>query len=455
MKMRKLTLLLALLAAALAISCSAAAAGGAIRTQLTRADAGRGLTRRQLLRRMARRSKARAARLLSASGSTSSSSPASATAVAGKGQVTEIEYLISFGIGTPPQVVQATLDTGSDLVWTQCQPCPSCYAQSLPYYDPRLSATSASLPCVSSACRQLDLSSCGARDWGNGTCVYTYSYGDRSSTNGLLGADTFTFDGGDTDTAAAVPGLAFGCGWFNNNGPFSSNATGTGVAGFGRGGLSLPSQLKVDNFSYCFTDVTGSTPSPVLLGLPANLYATGAAVQTTPLIQSPGAVPTFYYLSLKSITVGSTRLPVPESAFALARNGSGGTVIDSGTSVTMLPPLVYGLLHDAFIAQVDLPVTSDEPLCFAVSGKKKKQKQQQEEVPKLVLEFEGATLDLQRESYVFEMEDDGGQSNMCIAALSSGGGMTIIGNYQQQNLHVLYDLAGNKLSFVPAHCDRV
>jgi hypothetical protein len=33
--------------------------------------------------------------------------------------------------------------------------------------------------------------------------------------------------------------------------------------------------------------------------------------------------------------------------------------------------------------------------------------------------------------------------------------LTIIGNYQQQNLHVLYDLAGNKLSFVPAHCDEV
>ncbi|CAL4930704.1 unnamed protein product [Urochloa decumbens] len=451
MKMRKLTLLLALLAAALAISCSAAAAGGAIRTQLTRADAGRGLTRRQLLRRMARRSKARAARLLSST-SGSSSSPSSATAVPGKDQAIDTEYLISFGIGTPPQAVQPTLDTGSDLVWTQCQPCPSCYAQSLPYYDPRLSATSAYLPCDGPACRQLDLSSCGARNWGNGTCVYTYSYGDRASTNGLLETDTFTFDGGDT--ATAVPGLAFGCGLFNNNGAASSNATGTGIAGFGRGALSLPSQLKVDNFSYCFTDITGSTPSPVLLGLPANLYGGAATVQTTPLIQSPGAVQTFYYLSLLSITVGSTKLPVPESAFAVARNGSGGTIIDSGTSVTMLPPLAYGLLHDAFVAQVDLPVTNDEPLCFAVSGKKKKEKKQKEEVPKLVLEFEGATLDLPRENYVFEIED-GGQNNMCIAAMSSGGGMTIIGNYQQQNLHVLYDLAGNKLSFVPAHCDKV
>ncbi|KAF8731177.1 hypothetical protein HU200_016499 [Digitaria exilis] len=430
--MKKLTLLLALLTSALAISCiDAAAGGGAIRTQLTRPDASRGLTRRQLLRRMARRSKARASRLLSATGSSSSSSSASAPTVPGKGQVADNEYLISFAVGTPPQPVQVTLDTGSDLIWTQCQPCPSCYDQSLPYYDPSLSATWSVLPCNSSSCNQLDLSSCGTHSWGSNTCVYTYFYGDQS---------------GD----AAVPGLAFGCGLFNN-GLYSDNATGSGIAGFGRGALSLPSQLKVDNFSYCFTDITSSTPSPVLLGLPANLYGGAtAAVQTTSLIQSSDN-PTFYYLSLKSITVGSTRLAVPESAFALANNGSGGTIIDSGTSVSLLPPLVYGQLHDAFVSQVKLPVTSDEPLCFAVSSAAAGKKQ---EVPKLVLQFEGATLDLPRENYVYEMEQ-GGQSSMCIAVMSSGGDMSIIGNYQQQNLHVLYDLAGNKLSFVPADCDKV
>ncbi|OEL16206.1 Aspartic proteinase nepenthesin-1 [Dichanthelium oligosanthes] len=196
--------------------------------------------------------------------------------------------------------------------------------------------------------------------------------------------------------------------------------------------------------------VPGLAFGPVLLGLPAKLYSgASGAVQTTPLIQSSSAIPTFYYLSLKSITVGSMRLPVPELAFALTSNGSGGMVIDSGTSVTTLPPLVYGLLHDAFVAQVDLAMTNDEPLCFAVSSSGKKP-----EVPKLVLQFEGSTLDLLRENYVFSVEE-GGQSNMCIAVVSSGGDMTIIGNYQQQNLHVLYDLTGNQLSFIPAHYDKV
>jgi hypothetical protein len=212
------------------------------------------------------------------------------------------------------------------------------------------------------------VASCGTEKWwGNQTCVYTYAYGDRSVTTGHLYLDTFTFAGAVENVA--VPDLAFGCGFFDN-GLFVSNET--GIAGFGRGTLSLPSQLKVDkltgfscptrpaspasaaahclcrrssrwtNFSYCFTSMTGSSPSTVLLGLPANLYrrsARGSVVQTTPLIRNP-ADETSYYLSLKGVSVGSTRLPVPDSTFALT-NGTGGTIIDSGTALTRLPPQVY------------------------------------------------------------------------------------------------------------------
>jgi len=256
------------------------------------------------------------------------------------------------GISTPPQPVQLTLDTGSDLTYTQCRPCISCFHQALPYFDPSLSSTFQELSC------------------GNETCLYTYSYGDNSTTNGQLDADTFTFVAVDGRTATAVPGLSFGCG-HNNSGIFTSNET--GIAGFGRGSLSLPSQLKVDNFSYCFTDITGSAPSPILLGQPANLYSSaGGAVQTTPLIQSP-KIPSFYYLSLKGITVGSTRLQVPESAFALTNNGTGGTIIDSGTSFTTLPLQVYRRLRAAFVSQVKLPpaeasnaTTDADPICFVL-----------------------------------------------------------------------------------------
>ncbi|TVU47277.1 hypothetical protein EJB05_06872, partial [Eragrostis curvula] len=439
--MHKPALLLALLTALLTISCSDATA--TVRMQLTSTDAGRGLTRRELLQRMALHSKARAAQFHH------SGSSASAQVAPGKGDPAT-EYRVKLAVGTPPQPMELTLDTGSDLIWTQCQPCLSCYDQALPYFDASRSSTFSLLPCGSSACQELPLYSCGTAQktsWGNQTCVYTAWYGDKSISVGTLGVDKFTFAAGH----AAMPDVTFGCGLLNN-GIFTSNLTGTGLAGFGRGPLSLPSQLKVDNFSYCFTSITGSKPSPVLLGVPTNLYsssARGAVVKTTPFIHYP-ANPTYYYLSLKGITVGSTRLPVPESTFALTKNGTGGTIIDSGTSVTTLPPHVYRLVRDAFVSQLKLKTTDDDDLlCFAVPKGAKPR------VPKLMFHFEGATLDLPRENYVIDDEDEKGHKEMCIVIAEGGDEMTIIGNYQQQNMHILYDLAGNKLSFVPAHCDRV
>ena len=54
---------------------------------------------------------------------------------------------------------------------------------------------------------------------------------------------------------------------------------------------------------------------------------------------------------------------------------------------------------------------------------------------------------------MFEMED-AGRSFTCLA-INAGGDLIIIGNYQQQNIHVLYDLVNNRLSFVPAQCERL
>jgi hypothetical protein len=154
-----------------------------------------------------------------------------------------------------------------------------------------------------------------------------------------------------------------------------------------------------------------------------------------------------------SITVGSTTLQVPESAFALNADGTGGTIIDSGTSYTSLPPTVFSLLRDAFVSQLNMmpvAVTSLPGfLCFPAS-------QTTTTVPTLQLQFDGATLDLPQDNYVFTFPvDENNDQGMCIAILSSDANMTIIGNYQQQNMHVLYDLAGNTLSFVAAQCDMV
>jgi hypothetical protein len=153
---RRIVLLLPLLV--LTISYSDAVA---LRLHATHADAGRGLTKRELLYRMAARSKARSMRLLSGHAARVDPGPYADS-------VPDTEYLVHLSIGTPPQPVHLSLDTGSDLVWTQCQPCQACFDQALPYFDPFDSSTFSVLPCHQPMCQQnLDWSSCGKQYWGN------------------------------------------------------------------------------------------------------------------------------------------------------------------------------------------------------------------------------------------------------------------------------------------------
>jgi hypothetical protein len=139
--MRKhVALVLALLTAApLAFSLGHAAAAtvaAAFRMKVMHVDVDPGLTNRELLQCMSSRSKARAASLLA---NKAARTPVTPGAIVPGGDDPGTEYLVHFAIGTPPQPVQLTLDTGSDLVWTQCRPCKVYFRQALPYFDPSLS----------------------------------------------------------------------------------------------------------------------------------------------------------------------------------------------------------------------------------------------------------------------------------------------------------------------------
>jgi hypothetical protein len=225
--------------------------------------------------------------------------------------------------------------------------------------------------------------------------------------------------------------------------------------------MSLPSQLKVSRFSHCFTTIGDSRTSPVFLGTaPDNLevQATGP-IQSTPFAPSPdGPNSSLYYLSLNGITVGNRRLPFDASTFAVKGDGSGGTTIDSGTAITTVPSAVFQALRDEFLRQVPLPaldvsIDDTEVLCFSTTTSSSKQKLPA--MPKLIFHLEGADWDLPEKNYVLHFDEDF-NSGLCVVVSSSGDSdVTIIGNFQQQNIHMEYDLETNRLGFVPARCDKL
>lgn len=277
-------------------------------------------------------------------------------------------------------------------------------------------------------------------------CAYSYSYGDGGSTDGVLATESFRFSSG---AGATVHGVAFGCGTDNLGGTDNSS----GLVGMGRGPLSLASQLGVTRFSYCFTPFNDTTTSsPLLLGSTASL---SSAAKSTPFVPSP-SVPrrsSYYYLSLEGITVGDAALPIDPAVFRLiTASGRGGLIIDSGTTFTALEERAFVVLARAVAAQVALPMASGAHLglglCFAAPEGRGPEAVR---VPRVVFHFDGADMELPRESLVVEDRD----ARVACLGMVSTRGMSVLGSMQQQNMHILYDIERGVLSFEPANCAKV
>jgi hypothetical protein len=91
------------------------------------------------------------------------------------------EYFVRIGIGSPPKFQYMVIDSGSDIVWIQCEPCDQCYNQTDPIFNPAFSASFIGVSCSSSVCNQLD----DVVDCRKGRCGYQVAYGDGSYTKGM------------------------------------------------------------------------------------------------------------------------------------------------------------------------------------------------------------------------------------------------------------------------------
>ncbi|GLJ18899.1 hypothetical protein SUGI_0337700 [Cryptomeria japonica] len=82
------------------------------------------------------------------------------------------EFSMTMGIGTAPRKMIGIVDTGSDLTWTQCQPCTNCSSQPDLIFEPANSITYNKLSCSAPLCSALPTKTCMP------DCGYPYSYAD-------------------------------------------------------------------------------------------------------------------------------------------------------------------------------------------------------------------------------------------------------------------------------------
>ncbi|CAI9770704.1 unnamed protein product [Fraxinus pennsylvanica] len=341
------------------------------------------------------------------------------------------EYFVRIGVGSPARSQYMVIDSGSDIVWVQCQPCSQCYHQSDPVFDPADSASFAGVSCSSSVCDQVENSGCHA-----GRCKYEVSYGDGSYTKGTLALETLTI--GHTQ----VQSVAIGCGHMNR-GMFVGAA---GLLGLGGGSMSLVGQLGGQTggaFSYCL--VSRGTDSSGSLEFGRSVLPIGAA--WVPLLRNPRE-PSFYFIGLSGLGVGGMRVPIGENIFRLTESGDGGVVMDTGTAVTRLPTAAYVAFRDIFLAETAnlprSPAISIFDTCYDLNGFETVR------VPTVSFFLSGGPiLTLPARNFLIPVDEKG---TFCFAFAPSPSGLSIIGNIQQEGIQISFDGANGFMGFGPNVC---
>ncbi|CAH9082039.1 unnamed protein product [Cuscuta epithymum] len=335
------------------------------------------------------------------------------------------EYFARVGIGAPAKGAYMVVDTGSDFTWIQCQPCPYCYPQKFPIFNPSDSKTFSSLRCDSGVCGSLKgRKTCRENA---GRCGYKVGYADGSTSAGDLVTETISFGG---STAGKI---AIGCGHDNPRGGFVGA---DGSMGLGRGGLSLCSQMRLSSFSYCLVDHNSKSGSTLDFNPPIPAESVFA-----PLLKSPRGLKASYYAALAGVSVGG------EGMIKISPGGGGGIVVDSGTALTRLPGNVYGPIRDAFVRLMGNHGTGPTQFppfdtCYDLRSTKSVS------VPTVSFHFtDKIKLDLPARNVLVAVDTSG---KHCFAFAPAT--PAIMGNFQQQGMRVSYDFVNRRVGFAPAQC---
>ncbi|KAF7848804.1 hypothetical protein BT93_L1550 [Corymbia citriodora subsp. variegata] len=310
------------------------------------------------------------------------------------------EYVVTIGIGSPPLNLTLIFDTGSDLTWTQCEPCSFCYPQSDPIFDPSHSSSYAATPCTSPMC---------------------------------TASDTLTLTSTDV-----IRNFQFGCGK-TNYGQYGEVA---GLLGLARDSLSIVGQTTNQYgqyFSYCLPSSSSSTGYLTF----GKTSESPKSLTFTPMANIPGSS-YFYGINIVGIAVGGTTLPIPSPVFTNA-----GAIIDSGTVITRLPPTAYNALSTAFQKEMASYKRAAGfgifDTCYDLSNTTSIV------VPNITFTFSGgAFMDLDSSGILYTITD----AQVCLAFAPNDEDTEIViyGNTQQKTFEVIYDVARGQLGFAPNSC---
>ncbi|KAK7245023.1 hypothetical protein RIF29_39853 [Crotalaria pallida] len=359
-------------------------------------------------------------------------------------------YFTKVKIGSPPREFYVQIDTGSDILWLNCNTCSNCPQSSglgieLHSFDTASSSTAAMVSCSDSICAYAVQTETGGCPMQNSQCSYTFLYGDGSGTSGYYVSDVMYFDTivGQSIFSNHSAEVVFGCSTYQSGDLTKTEKAVDGIFGFGRGALSVISQLSSRGvtpkvFSHC---LKGEDSGGGILVLGEILEP---SIVYSPLVPSQ----THYNLNLESIAVNGQLLSIDPAVFATADNS--GTIVDSGTTLAYLVQDAYDPFINAIttsVSQFSKPIISRGNQCYLVTASIG------DTFPSVSLNFMGgASMVLKPEQYLMKYGFLDSAPMWCIGFQKVQEGFTILGDLVLKDKIIVYDLDNQRIGWADYDC---
>lgn len=432
-----MALIIQLLLASMLVQPGAESSGYYRRAELIHVDANGGFTREELIRRAADRAHLRAAMLSPADLAADTQDKKMKVQLEQlEGQSSHFEYLMHMEVDMDGPPRRFVADTGSDMIWMKKEAEPS------------------TLEAVACSCTAY---------------AFTKTYGsEKKAVKGFFCKDrelSFLSPSKTKETTTTTMpavkkdriGLGFATHYDHDLIPESAD----GVVGLSGGRWSLVSQLGVTTFSYCLANTLTKEPfnSPFWFG--GDPIYGDSELTSTPLVEVPPHVDR-YYVELLGISIEGGKkkeLPGARAPKALTQlpthyfEHKSHLFIDSGCSHTKLETPVFEKLKSLLADELERKLSKDDKVhtCFPPDTPKK--------APTLVLHLKGLEGDVRMripwDNYMLQLK---GETDFCLAIHESTAGESILGNIQQHNIYMHYDLTKKpgKLSFKEdSHCSEL
>lgn len=373
------------------------------------------------------------------------------------------QYFVTFKVGTPAQKVVLLVDTGSELTWMNCRyKCsPHCGGRNVNLegrinrhrvFWADLSSSFKTVPCLSSMCKVelanlFSLTTCPSPD---NPCKFDFRYLDGSTSLGFFANETVSL-GLTNGRRAKLNDMLIGCSDTFDGESFDKGAD--GVMGLAHGKYSFTTkatQIFGGKFSYCLVDHLSpkNLTNYLIFGSTSRRRQEKLLAKTRYTQLELDLIKPFYAVTVIGISVGKTMLDIPPMVWDIMEGG--GTILDTGTTLTVLSEPAYRPVMDALEAALDSKyervMLDDLPMefCFNSTGFDEK------DVPKLGIHFaDGNRFNPYPRSYIIPVADGINCIGLMVGSWPSS---SIIGNIMQQSYLWEFDLVGRRLGFTPSTC---